>query len=119
MNLGPTPFGFWVRGSVEERRELVSARDLFQAYADLDSRIDPNREAYLSAFHFGDDFRDHLKRHDSPKGFDGRCCSPWVWFDLDRIDLNDALFDVRSLVCHLLEYYPSLDEDELLISSGK
>ncbi len=108
------PFGFIIRGATSETRRLADASAAFRGYCSLDERADANRETYLSAFQFGDDFRELLEATDSCKGFAGACCSPWLWFDIDRDDLGVALADARRLASFLIERY-RLDDDAILI----
>jgi hypothetical protein len=107
--------GFRILGSTAERRRLVDHVAAFAGYAACDSKAEIEKEAYLSAFAFGKDFREHLTEHDSPKGFDGPCWSPFVWFDIDRVgDLEHALGDARRLAAFILERFKGLDEADLL-----
>lgn len=107
------PYGFRILGATNERRRLVNHADAFAAYAACDDRADVTREAYLSAFTFGDDFRGRLESTGSVKGFDGVCGAPWLWFDIDRVELADAVTDARRLALSLVERY-RLDDDALL-----
>lgn len=109
-------FGFRILGSCHEPRRLVDADAAFVAYCGCDERAAVDCEAYLSAFRFGDDFAqraDQWGRLDV-KGFDGVCWSLWLWFDIDRPDIGQALSDARRLVAFIAERY-SLDDDALLI----
>lgn len=88
----------------------------FVAYCSCDDRAEIDCEAYLSAFRFGDDFSlraDEWGRLDV-KGFDGTSWSRWLWFDIDRADIGQALQDARRLVAFIAERY-GLDDDALLI----
>lgn len=107
-------YGFRIVGSCVESRRLVDAAVAFSAYASCDERADVNREGYLSAFCFGDDFRTHLETTGSTKNFNGGCWSCWLWFDIDRADIGQALKDARRLVAFIAERY-GLDGDELLL----
>lgn len=110
------PYGFRVVGPTWARRRLVDAAAAFAAYARLDDRADVHREAYLSAFVFGGDLRDHLAQYGTPKGFGGACWSPFLWFDVDREgDLGAALSDARRLAAVILDRYGELAEDDLLV----
>ena len=111
---GGCRYGFRITGSCFEPRRLVDAAVAFSAYASCDERADVEREGYLSAFRFGADFRSHLDATGSTKGFDGVCWSPWLWFDIDREDIGQALNDARRLVAFIAERY-GLDGDELLL----
>ena len=112
---GGCPFGFRIVGSCVEPRRLVDAAVAFSAYASCDERAEVDREAYLSAFRFGDDFRSHLDATSSTKNFHGVCWSLWLWFDIDREDdLDRALNDARKLAAFVAERY-RLDDDDLLI----
>ena len=73
------------------------------------------REAYLSAFTFGDEFRQHLTMRGTTKGYAGPCFAPWLWFDIDRDgDLEAATRDARRLCAATVERY-GIDGDALLI----
>jgi hypothetical protein len=116
------PYGLRVVGHRAERRRLVEHAAAFAAYAECDPRAEPDREGYLSAFTFADDFRLQLERDGSERGFSGPCGAPWLWWDVDRPDdLAAALRDARRLARTVLDRYPELDEDDLLIflSGGK
>lgn len=106
-------FGFRVLGDALETRRLADAAVAFSAHACDDPKAETHRECYLSAFQFGDDFKAYLETHDTTKGFDGLCWARWLWFDLDRPNLEDALKDVRRLAAFIVERY-GLDGDELL-----
>ncbi len=107
------PFGFRIVGSCHEERRLVDHAGAFLGYVSCDARATVEHEAYLSAFTFGDDFRELLQSTGSCRGFDGACFSPWLWFDIDRADLDAALRDARRLALGLVERY-RLDDDALL-----
>lgn len=106
--------GFRIVGPCSNERRLVDWQAAFVAYAALDERAEVHREAYLSAFTFGEDFRQHLDATGSTKGFDGVCRARFVWFDIDRTDLEAARRDAARLCLRLIERY-SLDDDALLI----
>ena len=95
-------------------RRIVDAATAFAAYATCDDLAEVGREAYLSAFHYGEDFRTHLDDNGSVRGFGGICWTPWLWIDVDRDELDMALTDTRRLVAFIRERY-QLDEDALLI----
>jgi hypothetical protein len=97
-------------------RRVGAAGPALGAYAACDPRAEIHREAYLSAFTYGEDFRSYLAETGSCRGFAGPCWSPWVWWDLDSPDdVSQALADARRLVAHLLQRYPVLDEEDLLV----
>lgn len=106
--------GFRIVGPCSNERRLVDWQAAFVAYATLDDRAEVYREAYLSAFTFGEDFRQHLDATGSTKGFDGICGARFVWFDIDRTDLEAARRDAARLCLRLIERY-SLGDDRLLI----
>jgi hypothetical protein len=109
------PYGFWILGSVHEERRLVNAGAVLRGYAVCDARIDFCREAYLSAFCFGADFRQLLESTGSTAGFAGVCWAPWLWLDIDRTsDLAAALAAARRLAAFVLERFPALDDSDLL-----
>jgi hypothetical protein len=110
------PYGFRVVGPTWARRRLVDAAAAFAAYARLDDRADVHREAYLSAFTFGCDFRAYMDLHGTPRGFGGDCWSPFLWFDIDREgDLDAALAAARRLAAFILSRYGELADDDLLV----
>jgi hypothetical protein len=110
------PFAFRIVGGCTERRRLVMADAAFAAYACCDERAELERESYLSAFRFGEDFRTHLESAGSTKGFNGLNWSSYIWFDVDNAaDPQAALNDTRRLVGVILERYRKYDEDGLLV----
>ncbi len=116
--IAPKPrFGFRVIGSATNRRRLVDAGAALAAYADCAAKAEVNREAYLSAFTYADDFRQHIEETGSSKGYDGSCWAPFIWFDIDRAgDLGRALGDARRLAAGILHrYQAALDDDDLVL----
>ncbi|MEI7685501.1 MAG: DNA primase [Planctomycetota bacterium] len=104
-----------ILGALTEPRRTVDAAAAFRGYCSLDERAGVDREGYLSAFQFGNDYVVHLKEAGSVRGFDGYCWSPWLWFDFDcKDDLGAALADARRLASTTIERY-RLDEDALLL----
>jgi hypothetical protein len=113
---GAPRLGFRVIGNATTRRRLVDASAALAAYAACDPRAEVEREAYLSAFVFTEEFRRHLAETGSSKGYDGPCWAPWLWFDIDREDDPEAaLSDARRLAAGILERYPALNDDDLLL----
>lgn len=97
-------YGFRILGKTCEPRRLVDAGAAFAAYATCDPRAATDREGYLSAFLFGQEFADHLKATGSTAGFNGPCWCPWLWFDFDsEDDPAHAQADAAALVEHLQE----------------
>jgi hypothetical protein len=107
--------GFRVVGNPEGRRRLVDAAAALAGYASCDPRAEVGREAYLSAFVFGKDFRRHLDETGSTRAYDGSCWAPWLWFDLDGEDLDATLGEARRLAAGTLHRYRTLDDDALLL----
>lgn len=113
--MNTAPYGFRIVGACTEPRRLINWVAAFTGFATLDARAETNREGYLSAFTFGDDFRQYLDATGSTKDFDGACWSPWLWFDLDREgDLDAARRDAARLALSLVERF-GVDEDDLLL----
>lgn len=115
--MNATRYGFRVVGSPFDERRLVDWQAAFLAYADCDERAETDRESYLSAFTFGADFRDYLDATGSTRGYSGACGSPWLWFDIDRTDLDTATRDARRLAAGLAERF-KLDDELLIFFSG-
>ncbi len=111
-------YGFRIVGATSEARRLVDATAAFAGYASCDDRAQVHREAYLSAFQFGEDFRGLLERTGSTAGYSGPCWSPWLWFDVDREDLQAAMRDTCRLAGHLDMGYKPGDDDLLIFFSG-
>jgi hypothetical protein len=69
----------------------------------------------LSAFQYGEDFRQYLESTGSTKGYKGECWSEYVWFDVDNEDdPQAALHSTRRLAGTILDRYMGLDDDSLL-----
>jgi hypothetical protein len=113
------PYGFRIVGATSERRRLVDAADALEGYATCDPRAQMEREAYLSAFTFGEDFKELLQTTESTRGFEGACGGPFVWWDIDREDdLERALQDTRRLAHSMADRFRLGDTDLLLFYSG-
>jgi hypothetical protein len=114
------PYGFRVVGDCKSKRRLVDAEAAFVAHSHCDPRCELNTESYLSAFRFNSQFADYLTEHGTTKGFDGVCWSAWLWFDIDRDNLEVAKADTISVIDRLKIIY-EIDPTDLLIwfSGGK
>jgi len=112
-----TPAGLWVVGSRAGRRHLVNWQDAFTAYANLDDRVDPEREAHLSHFAFGDEFVQHFNDSRSERGYTGPCYADWLFFDIDNAELTVAHDHAKRLVAHLThtDHGYGFDEEDLLV----
>ena len=106
-------YGYRIVGACSETRRLVDAAAAFAGYAALDERCEPHKEAYLSAFQFGEDFRQLLIETGSTAGYSGSCWAPWLWFDLDSDELHYAHQDAAALAVFLVERF-AVDPGELL-----
>jgi hypothetical protein len=116
MNTAPLRYGFLVVGDTTKRRRPVDAAAALAGYAACVTPAEVDREGYLSAFWFGDDFCRQLRETGSIRGFDGVCWAPFLWFDIDcPDDPAKALEGARRLVMTILRRYPILDEDAVLI----
>lgn len=124
MSATTHPYGFRIVGPCTGDRRRVHAPTAFTAYCRCDSKAGVEREAYLSAFQFGDDFAEHLARTGSPAGFAGSTWAPFVWLDVDRDEsaggVARALADTRRLVDVLDERF-GVPRDALVpfVSGGK
>jgi hypothetical protein len=116
--------GFRIVGPCTGDRRRVDAAAVFAAYCRCDAKARVEQEAYLSAFQFGDDFAEHLARHNSPAGFAGSTWSPWIWHDIDRDPSSGGIArahaDTRILVDVIDETF-GVPRDVLLVflSGGK
>lgn len=112
-------YGFRIVGDCAGRRRLVDHAAAFAAYARCDAQAEVEREAYLSAFTFGQDFREHLDRLGTTKGFCGQCSAPLLWWDIDRPDdLPRAQADAGRLAVAVAERYAIAADALLLFFSG-
>jgi hypothetical protein len=107
--------GFRVVGTAWTRRIVVDHAAAFAGYAACDPRAGIDREGYLSAFRFTNDFRAYFAANgNSERGFHGVSWADRLWLDVDRDDLQRALNDARRLAATVLERYRDLDADDLL-----
>ncbi len=117
-----SPYGFRIVGPCTGDRRRIDWHCAFVAYAACDERARVEREAYLSAFTFADDFLAYLADTGSTKGFSGACWSPWIWFDLDSDanagGLDAALSDTRTLCVQLCDRFAIGDDALLVFFSG-
>ena len=107
-------YGFRVLGDCRQPRRSIDHSAALAAYAACEERAELHREAYLSAFQFGTDFRDHLDTTGSTKGYSGPCWTRWLWWDIDHDgDLPAALEATRRL-CGTLVDGLGVDPDDVL-----
>ena len=115
-------YGYRIVGPCSAERRLVDWSNAFRAYAECDPRARVESEAYLSAFTFGNDFGEHLRATGSTRGFAGACCTPWLWFDIDREPtaggIDAALQEARKLAVALSDHYGVDDALQLWFFSG-
>jgi len=93
---------FRLLGARNAKRRLVDATAACSAYAACDPQCELKKEAYLS-FWYGDDFRSYLSEYGTTQGFQGNCWSPYLWFDIDRGNLDNAHADTLTLCRYLGE----------------
>ena len=113
-------YAFRIVGSVAGgKRRLVLADACLSAYASCDPRCDLDNQSYLSAFYYGDDFRTYLEANGTPRGYNGACWSPFLWFDIDREgNLDQARTDTQKL-CRYCQAEYGLTDLILFFSGGK
>jgi hypothetical protein len=113
------PYGFHIWGDPSQPRLGVDASRALAGYASCAEEAKMEREAYLSAFTFGQDFRDLLESEGTVRGFTGPCSAPFIWWDIDREgDLEAALQDARTLALTLDQRYLKREDDLLIFFSG-
>ena len=110
--------GYRIVGPCTGERRLVDWPAAFAAYVSLDDRAETHREAYLSAFTFRDDFRLYLDANRSTKGFDGPCTAEFIWWDIDRGDIETARRETARLALHIGDRFGLADADLLIWFSG-
>src|SRR5262249_3094459 len=100
-------------------RRLVDAAAALSGYASCDERAEVAKEAYLSAFTYGDAFRDLLRDTGSPRGYARVCGAPFLWWGIDPADaLAAAPAHARRLAAPLADRYGVAEDDLLLFYSG-
>ncbi|MDZ4849420.1 MAG: hypothetical protein SGI77_08995 [Pirellulaceae bacterium] len=66
----------------------------------------------------GDVFREQLNATGSTRNYTGVCWSRWLWFDIDRDEIDNATADARRLASNLTERYGIAGDELLLFYSG-
>jgi hypothetical protein len=117
-------YGFRIVGPCTGDRSRVHAATAFKAYCQCDPKAGVDREGYLSAFNFGDDFREHLTATGSPAGFNGSTWSSHIWLDVDRDPGNggiDAALAATRMIVDVLDETFGVPREVLLpfVSGGK
>lgn len=118
----PPSIGAYVQGRWDGPRQPVRWLDQFRDYHELADHIDPEREAYLSLYHYPPvPYCRHFKAAGySPRGYTGPAGCWYLLFDIDRkYDLDAALADARTLASFLRQRYgPKLDDGLAAYFSG-
>lgn len=109
--------GFRIAGPTTQKRRLTRARDCFHKAAGGELS---DGEGYLSAFTFSGDFVERYKTNgESVAGFQGPVFADYLWVDIDRPNIDDALTDTRRLVVWLMESWAiEKDVGALVFFSG-
>ena len=111
--------GFRIVGPCTAERKLVGWQRAFCGYATLDKNAKCDNQSYLSAFTFGEDFKEHLSTLSNVRGFDGVCGAKYIWFDIDNeSSLNEAKNDTIQLCQTLFNRYALNENDVLSFFSG-
>jgi len=106
----PGLVGAYVPGPPTSPRVVVRWLDLLRAAQELDDRFNPDAEQYLTAFAYPRcEYVNHVRRIGTPRGHTGPASCPWLWFDIDRPNLDEARRDTLTLARFLLRRYPKLD----------
>jgi hypothetical protein len=114
-----TPFAFRILGGTDNQRRLVDYGSAFRAYCAADPAARPEVPAYLSAFCYGDEFRQQVEATGSVCGYQGPVGIPSIKWDIDRAgNLEAALHDVCHLSQFLADRYRFDDGDLLIGFSG-
>ncbi|MBX9625632.1 MAG: hypothetical protein K2X82_17650 [Gemmataceae bacterium] len=110
----PPTVGAYVAGPPTADRQVVRWADQLRDHHELAAPVDPDREAYLSAFCYppGPYCRRFVAAGYTPRGYGGPAACRMLVFDIDRPgDLGRALADARALARFLLgQYGPHLDD---------
>lgn len=112
-------YGFRMVGGKTAPRRLVDAASALAAHAACDPMAEVDREAYLSAFTFGEEFRRLLETTGSTRGYNGPCSSLHQRWDVDRPDLNDALDAAKRLAKTIVDRYETADSLLIYFSGSK
>jgi hypothetical protein len=99
------PLALRVLGGAANRRVIVSYRKAHLAYAHADPAVQPELPAFLSAFSFPHDIRDHVGTTGSSRNYIGPVGVPYIHIDIDRSDLDLAVRDARRLAAQAAERY--------------
>ena len=108
-------YGFRILGPCSGERRLIEFAKAFAAYAECNQRAEVQRESYLSAFTFGEEFRKHLTCTGSTRGYDGPCWTPWVWWDIDAAEDLEGAQEGTTRLCGALSERYGIQPDCLLI----
>ncbi len=113
-------YAFRILGGCYEPRRLVDAAAAFAGYAGCDPKAEVTREAYLSAFQFGEEFRQRADAFGivDTVDFPGLCWSPRLWWDIDAEELQYSHKDAGALTAFLVERYTVEPGSLLLFFSG-
>jgi len=111
-------YGFRIVGDCSSRRRLVDWRAAFRGYMECDPRAECHREGYLSAFQYGDEFRQQIEQTGSVAGYAGPCWGQYIWWDVDCPDLDNALQATRRIVSVLLDRYRTGEHGLVAFFSG-
>ena len=110
------PFGFACQGVAVRQKQKIKWAETFKAACSCITFFVNQTDYFLSLFLFDDGLIEHFRQMgNSIKGYSGACWCPFVWFDIDRPNLSDALSDVARLVEFMAQTPADSDSDSGLI----
>lgn len=109
-------YGFACQGVAVRQKQKIKWLDTFKAACSCNPFFVDKVDYFLSLYSFDSDLIEHFRQTgNSVAGFGGACWCPFVWFDIDRDDLSDALSDAARLVEYLTQTPADSDSDSGLI----
>ena len=110
------PNGFSCQGVAVRQKQRIKWLETFKAACSCNPFFVNQTDYFLSLFLFDDGLIEHFRQTgNSIKGYSGACYCPFLWWDIDKPDLSDALSDVRRLVTYLTQTPADSDSDSGLI----
>ena len=89
-----------VTDRITNRNKIVQTKDVTKLV-----NKSSGKDCYRSYYRHPVEFSQHVKKNKSVAGWNGPCYSDYLWLDIDRPDLNDALETARYMANRMEQLY--------------
>lgn len=107
---------------VEHRDNLLNNKSLRNTVVPIDKlyeKVDPYLDNYRGLFYYSDDILKHVADNNTVSGFKGKSFAPYLVWDFDSSEPEEARTDAMELIGRLIDNYDVQEDEIAIFFSGK